>query len=631
MINRKLVVFFVFVILSLSVFAQNEIPAVYSNIHYDKEGKLYYELLGKKFYKKEYTSFLSLENMQGKPEGYEKGIKFNFGSKDFEGTLYYGLINYNDSKHPMPVWFKKTSKIEKGEAKINIQKRLSGKYDMIEWDRKGFGTLGYRVTNKKGNLLYDGIISFRKTKLGFEIIPTIVEGPFVNLLNENGATISFKTNLPILTKITVDKKVFFDNTPCKKHEILITGLEPSKTYKYKIEYGDITQEYALTTAHKKGERKPFVFAYASDSRQGQGGGERNVYGANYYVMRRVAALANSNNVAFMQFTGDLVNGYTRDKKDMILQYANWKRAIEPFAHYFPIVATVGNHEVNGNVFTTRKDKIFAFVDAFPFETESESAVFAKEFVNPHNGPKSEDGAYYDPNPNKTDFPPYDETAFYYTYDNVAVVVLNSNYWYSPSIGVNKTTGGNLHGYIMDKQLEWLDKTIAMFEKDENIDHVFISQHTPAFPNGGHVKDDMWYGGNNKFRPSVAGKPVKKGIIERRDEYLDILINKSTKVVALMTGDEHNYNKVKITPDVNIYPQKCDFKKLKRNRTLWQINNGSAGAPYYAQDPNTPWNDAVSGFSTQYALVLIYIDGKKVSVKVKNPITLELIDEYILRN
>lgn len=629
--NLKMVLVFGFLYVSLISFAQNEVPAVYSDIHYNENGDLYYQFLGKKFYEKKYDSFLTLENMQGNPKGTEKGIAFNFGSEDFKGTLYYGLINYYDSKHPMPVWFKKTAKIENGKADIKIKKRLSGKYDMTEWERKGFGTLGYRVANKKGELLYDGIISFGTSKNGFKILPTILEGPFINLLNEQGATISFKTNKDALVKITVDRKVFFDNEACKNHEILITGLEPNTKYKYKVEYGDVTQEYEFTTAHKKGERKPFVFAYASDSRGGQGGGEHNLYGTNYYVMRKIAALANYKNVAFMQFTGDLINGYTKDKKDAILQYANWKRAIEPFAHYYPIIATTGNHEVNGKVFTTRKDKIFAFVDAFPFETESESAVFAKEFVNPHNGPKSEDGAYYDPNPNKIDFPPYDETAFYYTYDNVAVIVLNSNYWYSPSIGVNKTTGGNLHAYIMDKQLEWLEKTVAMFEKDENIDHVFISQHTPAFPNGGHVKDDMWYNGNNKKRPYVAGKPVKKGIIERRDEYLNILINKSTKVVALMTGDEHNYNKVKISPDVNIYPKDYKFEKVKRKRTIWQINNGSAGAPYYARDTNTPWKDAVSGFSTQYVLVLIYVDGKKVSVKVVNPVTLELVDEYILRD
>jgi len=629
--KNKIVLIIGFLFISLINFAQKEVPAVYSDIHYDKDGNLYYKLLEKKFYTKKYDTFLTLPNMIGNPIGTKNGILFNFGKDDFKGTLYYGLINYYDSKHPMPVWFKKTEEIENGKAEINIQKRLSGKYDMIGWEKSGYGTLGYRIANKKGELLYDGIISFNKTKNSFVIIPTIIEGPFVNLLSESSATISFKTNKDIKANIIINGETFSDNEKCKYHEIKLTDLKPSTEYKYKVKYGNLTQTYMFKTAHKKGERKPFVFAYASDSRAGQGGGEHNLFGANFYVMRKISALAKYKDVAFMQFTGDMVNGYSHDKRDMILQYANWKRAIEPFAHYFPIVATVGNHEVIGKVFINKKNKYRGFVENFPFETESASAVFAKEFVNPHNGPISEDGAYYDPNPNKIDFPPYDETTFYYTYDNVAVVVLNSNYWYAPSLGKNHRTSGNLHAYIMDKQLEWLDKTITMLENDKDIDHIFVSQHTPAFPNGGHVKDDMWYGGNNKYRAYVAGQPVKKGIIERRDEYLNILINKSTKVIALMTGDEHNYNKVKISPDVNIYPEDYKPKKVIRKRTIWQINNGSAGAPYYAQDKNTPWNDAVSGFSTQQALVLIYVDGGKVTVKVMNPDTLELVDEYTLRD
>ncbi len=100
---------------------------------------------------------------------------------------------------------------------------------------------------------------------------------------------------------------------------------------------------------------------------------------------------------------------------------------------------------------------------------------------------------------------------------------------------------------------------------------------------------------------------------------------------MLTGDEHNYNKVKVTPETNIYPSYYPFGKIELKRTIWQINNGSAGAPYYAQDKNVPWTDAVSNFSTQFALVLIYIDGQNVSAKVYNPDTLELMDEWTMRS
>ena len=140
---------------------------------------------------------------------------------------------------------------------------------------------------------------------------------------------------------------------------------------------------------------------------------------------------------------------------------------------------------------------------------------------------------------------------------------------------------------------------------------------------------MWYNGNNSVRPWVAGKPLEKGIIERRDELLDILVNKSKKVIAILTGDEHNYAVTEIGPDTNIYPENYEPTKIKLSRTIYQINNGAAGAPYYAQE-QTPWTNKVTGFSTQNALVFFHVNGKKIDVEVMNPDTLEIFDGYSLR-
>ena len=212
----------------------------------------------------------------------------------------------------------------------------------------------------------------------------------------------------------------------------------------------------------------------------------------------------------------------------------------------------------------------------------------------------------------------------YEYDNVGVIVLNSDYWYSPSLKSFTAISGGLHGYIMDNQIEWLKTELMRYENDANIDHVFVTQHTPCFPNGGHTRDDMWYKGNNDFRPFVAGKPVEKGILERRDEYLDLVVNKSSKVKAILTGDEHNYAKTEVGPNTNIYPEDYKLPKLTLSRTIYQINNGSAGAPYYAQE-ETPWTPFVSGFSTQNVVVFFDVEGKLLFMRVLNPITLEKVD------
>jgi hypothetical protein len=140
---------------------------------------------------------------------------------------------------------------------------------------------------------------------------------------------------------------------------------------------------------------------------------------------------------------------------------------------------------------------------------------------------------------------------------------------------------------------------------------------------------MWYSGNNQYRPFIKGKPVATGIIERRDQYLDILINESTKVLAILTGDEHNYNWLKLTPEVPIYPEIWPMKKLNVSRPIYQINNGAAGAPYYAQEV-LPWSDFTQSFSVENALCLFYVEGPTVKMRVLNPDTLNEIDSVTLR-
>ena len=613
-------------LISTSCFSQKaNIPEIHSNINY-KDGNYFVEVDGIKIPAQDYANPLTLENIRGKITGTASGLYFDFNDETLSGKLIFGLIPFNDSKHPQPVYFARSADIKTGRVAVNIANQLSGRYDMINWEATGRGTLGYRVIDASGNLLFDGHIAFKGTG-PFEVEHTITEGPFINLLQADGATISFNTNKAVKASVTIGDKVFRDDQPGTHHEIKVEGLNSHTKYDYTVTYGDVSVTYAFETAPEAGTRTKFTFAYASDSRSGNGGGERNIHGTNGYIVKKIMALATQQEVKFMQFTGDLINGYRTSGQEMDLEYTNWKHVVEPFAHYFPVVATMGNHEALMRAFIGEKTRYL--VDRFPYETESAEATFARNFVNPLNGPDSEDGASYDPNKKKVDFPSYKETAFYYTYDNVAVVVMNSDYWYAPSTKEIPVTGGGMHGYIMDQQLAWLQATIAKLETDNDIDHIFVSQHTPCFPNGGHTRDDMWYGGNNDFRPYVAGKPLAKGIIERRDQILDLLVNRSKKTRAILTGDEHNFAMTEIGPNTIIYDDNWDKDKIKLTRTIYQINNGAAGAPYYAQ-VTTPWSSSVSGFTTQNALVLFHVNGESLTLEVLNPDTLEKVNELKLR-
>jgi len=563
--------------------------------------------------------------VRGNPRGTAEGIALDFGRPDFAGTLIFGLVPYKDTRYPQPV-YRTSVPITGGKAEINIKTSITDRYDMVGWQKSGTGVLGYRVISQTGGMIYDGRVRFKG--LGpFDIDVTMVEGPFVANVTPRQAVVWFQLDRPAPCAVIVADRTI----PCRegeaRQEITIDKLQPATEYAYRVQYGASEEAYGFSTAPLPGSRKPFVFAYASDSRGGQGGGERNFSGPNAYIIRRLMAVTTDRKAAFMQFTGDLVGGYVNSPDALAFELGNWKRAIEPQAHWMPVYTGMGNHDSVLRDFSVPGARSVR-VDRFPYETESAEAVFAREMVNPENGPASEDGGALDPDPGAVDFPPYRRNVFWYQYDNAAMVVLNSDYWLSPSIALGPESGGNLHGYLMDQQMAWLERTLADLERNKTVDHVFITVHTPIFPNGGHVGDAMWYSGSNTPRATVAGTPMAKGIIERRDELLT-LIQKHSKVIAVLTGDEHNYNRTRLDDTVPIYPEKWDKPKVVLKRPFFQINNGAAGAPYYAQD-DTPWSAAVSGFSTQHAICLLYVDGRKVRLETVSPETLEVLDRVVLR-
>ena len=125
-------------------------------------------------------------------------------------------------------------------------------------------------------------------------------------------------------------------------------------------------------------------------------------------------------------------------------------------------------------------------------------------------------------------------------------------------------------------------------------------------------------------------PLTKGIIERRDAYLKTLMEYA-KVVALLTGHEHNYSRLLLKNGVKIYAEDKyrPANPLQLTRPIWQINNGAAGAPYYTREP-TPWDDHLKSFTAQSAVVFFHIHGRSLKMEVVNPETLDRIEQLPLR-
>lgn len=629
MLQIKHLLFPAFVLKACLLWAQLEVPAVYGNLFVDSTGVLRgKDAAGNTFglYRKE--ALFTLSGVTPKVSGDPNGLRFHFASKKLRGgQLTYGLIPYGQHTYPTAV-LRFTASIDSlGNAFLALRKDLTDGLDHTGWKKSGFGTIGYRLTDAEGLMVYEGKQAFAVAGSNLEPRPTVVRGPFVSLQTHNSVVLWYETSSPVQTRIQTNLTAEFSKQPTKRHVVELLDLQPNTAYNYTVECDSAKLSFRFRTAPVPGNREPFTFAYASDSRSGYGGGERNVYGANAQIMQRIGALSCHEKAAFVQFTGDLANGYVSDPDELRLQLTNWIHAVEPYWHYLPFNVGMGNHESLGWASELNN---WVVIDGFPYETHSGEALIAQTFVNPTNGPVSEDDTPYDPNPGiPGDFPTYSENVFYYTYGNVAMVVLNTDYWYAPGLKRNPSLNGNLHGYIMDAQLQWLKTTLAMFENDPNIDHVFITLHTPPFPNGGHRHDCMWYDGDNTNRPWVAGKPVNQGIIERRDALLDLCANRSSKVIGFLCGDEHNYNRMVVDENTPRYPVGWDKPRVVLKRPLWQIINGAAGAPFYGQQ-KLPWSASVKGFTVQNALCLFDVTGKKIVLRVINPDTLEEIDRTTIR-
>lgn len=337
------------IISSFFAYSQHaSIPKSYSNIFRDENGKLYFKKETERYYADTLPPRFTIQQLLGNPKGTEEGVVFHFGG--FNGSIAYGLIPYKSVPHPLPV-FRFQVPVVGGQVKINIKEAFKYPYDFTGWQKQAQLTIGYRLIDSKGVIIFDGVTSLTGTG-PFKVAPAIYEGPFVNSVTENGATISFETTEPVKAVVNVNGKDFEDPSSGTHHEIALSGLEPGKEYSYTLKYGELIQEYHFKTSPKKGSRKPFVFAYTSDSRHATGGGERMIYGANAYIMKKMAAVAYQQKAAFVQFTGDMINGYLSNKEEQHVQLTNWKKSIEPFWHYMPFYVGQGNHEALGYILKT---------------------------------------------------------------------------------------------------------------------------------------------------------------------------------------------------------------------------------------------------------------------------------------
>ncbi len=583
----------------------------------------------------------SFEQMRNFTGGTQKGLLLDLGDTFFQGTIYTGPYPFESGEADYDyARYRRYESLENGAGLLRIDKFFSDKYNANDWpvDEPAM-TIGYRL-DIDGYGFFDSVVSFKgDPESGFLKKLTIAEGPFVTMLTSDhpgSVVIAFESDEACRGSVEVKGVGVFSGTGAAttQHEIEVYGLRPNKKDKYRVICETSVDKtfspyYKFRAAPLKRGLRPVSFAFASDSREGVGGGERNYMGHNFNSMSRLANSAYRKGADLFIFGGDLVNGYTSEKDDFRLQLKGWKQSLAGFWRSRPVYPAMGNHETLLNVYDD-ESKYGISLDKWPYATDSAEAVFAQEFYNPENGPMPSD-------PRR---PAYKENVYKFQYGSVLFVAFNNNYWWTSNKECGNY-GGSPEGYMMEDQLKWIKKVLKQAEHDRKIRYIVLYAQEPVFPCGGHPNDAMWYYGDNRVKAwkynGTDVVPAGKGIIEVRNRFWES-IAKSSKVAAVLTGDEHAYHRtlidkyspVGIMSDdvnndgvINCHGLDVDGDGIPEaeeqtspnpqfKHPVWHITAGTGGAPYYARQ-DVPWRDEVKFFSSQTGYCMFKADKRKISM------------------
>jgi len=417
------------------------------------------------------------------------------------------------------------------------------------------------------------------------ILNTVVYGPYLDMISESNYVISYELSKPHKSFVILNGKKYFSNAKTKKHFLTFKNLKPG-IYKYSIQ--DDPRKFSFNVSGKK----YFNFAVLSDCREGKAGFEYNMQTVNDRVLKQLLLETKRKNVDFIVFPGDLVSGYTTEPKDLEKQLKSFAYVTEPLSSTIPVFEGMGNHEVAFDLFF---DKPMVSFDKLP--PNSAEDIFAKVFVNPENGDFKE----------KEGLPSYKENVYWFSYKNNLFIMLNTNYWWASH---PETYRGNLEGYLMDKQLKWLENTLETQGKKAK--NIFVFTHEPAFPVSAHMKDAMWYNGGTPAKNNGIDRAY---VIKRRNQILQILDKYNVKLMFF--GDEHNYSRVLINKD--IAPIKGE---------ITQIVTGGAGAPFYNLADEIPWKNNIKAFGRENHFMFIEV-GEEVTVQAIS-IDGAIIDKFTIK-
>ena len=373
---------------------------------------------------------------------------------------------------------------------------LKEKYDVRRTRPSGEGVVAWRLEVLDdaygSSRVYDGELAFRcertpceSNEVPLRQIPTLRLGPFVDQVQSNTAIVSFDTEWAtqsyVLLRAEGEPPRVVDGSAGTHHEITIDELHPGTRYRYHPMVIDRRGEHFVhrggTFETAEEDLTRFEAVFLSDSRSGHGAADEHYAGTNRRVLRGLLGRAMQDDPRFVIFVGDLVDGYTTWEGSFRHELDAWKKTVQPFAAHLPIYEAIGNHESLVD--------IWAAGWAIHRVNPSAEDLFAAAFINPTNAPDAAQGA-----------PTYAENTYSFDYGNAHFAVFNSNYAYRSHAERDDHPGGTRgqrEGFVNDATIEWLDADLTS-ARERGQRHLFVFTHEPGFPNGGHVKDGMWWHG-----------------------------------------------------------------------------------------------------------------------------------------
>ena len=438
-------------------------------------------------------------------------------------------------------------------------------------------------------------------------VPCLSDGPWIDVVDGTRAVLSWGTDLPVRGRVrysiaadTATAGPVIDFHEGVRHRVELAGLTPGVTYRYTILLDDPRMRPDSLIEGPFSFRVPatdeaFLFAVIGDSRAGPGPGESRAGGVNARVLRTLCRDAVERGAAFALFSGDMADGETTVAADVRRQWETWKRGATFVSDRLPFYESVGNHESCPQVYGDSIPRA-----AFDREgAESIEAMFSEFFAGPRNGPPRE-------NP---DAPEYGETVYSFRWGRSLFLVLNTYYWVSTG---PETFGGNLAGYVMDRQLSWAEGLLRAAADDSTVGHVFVLLHHPPFPCGGHLHDSMWYhGGSAEKNRGPHGEPIDRSYVLARRDRLWGAFARCGKLRAVFAGHEHNYSRLLVRATTPVHPD--GGAEPSFTHPVWQCVSGGCGAPSYARDEEVPWAGEIAAFSMVSHYLLIGVSGDDVAL------------------